>query len=148
MMKIAATSFTAIALVLFSSANGDAAGPSTSPEATKVALSGTPVQSGNQPKRIRVGGNVQSLKLVRKVQPEYPPQMKEARISGTVALQAVISREGHVSNLQSISSSDVHPDLVDAATTAVQQWQYEPTLLNGEPVEIETQINVNFTLLP
>ena len=148
MMKIAATSLTAIAIVLFSSASGDAAGPTTAPGNTMNTSSAAHVQAGNQPKRIRVGGNVQSTKLVRKVQPKYPPQMKEAGITGTVALQAVISREGHVLNLQSISSSDVHPDLVEAAITAVQQWQYEPTLLNGEPVEIETQINVNFTLLP
>ena len=79
--------------------------------------------------------------------PIYPPQMKEARITGTVVLQAVISREGNVLNLESISP-EVHPDLVEAAMEAVRQWQYEPTLLNGVPVEIVTLININFTLAP
>jgi protein TonB len=94
-----------------------------------------------------VGGNVQAAKIVHMTRPTYPPQMKEAGITGTVVLQAVISREGNVLNLESISP-EVHPDLVQAAMEAVRQWQYEPTLLNGAPVEIVTLININFTLAP
>jgi TonB family protein len=107
------------------------------------------VSSGNvaEPQRIKVGGNVQAAKIVRQVRPVYPEHLKTAGISGTVVLQAVIGAEGQVMNVESIDP-DVHPDLVAAATDAVMQWQYQPTLLNGQPVEIITLINVNFTLLP
>jgi TonB family protein len=108
-------------------------------------ISGTPVAAG--PSRLRVGGDVQAAKLLKKVMPEYPIQMKQAGISGAVVLQAVISKEGDVISLENIAQ-DVHPDLVEAALTAVKQWQYQPTLLNGNPVEILTLINVNFTLAP
>jgi TonB family protein len=81
------------------------------------------------------------------VRPTYPDHLRAAGVSGTVVLQAVISAEGQVMNVESIDP-DVHPDLVAAATDAVMQWQYQPTLLNGQPVEIITLINVNFTLLP
>jgi TonB family protein len=117
------------------------------PVTAQVPGPGTPVQAQGTPTRLRVGGNVQAAKIVRMTRPIYPPQMKEARVTGTVVLQAVISREGNVLNLESISP-EVHPDLVEAAMEAVRQWQYEPTLLNGEPVEIVTLININFTLLP
>jgi TonB family protein len=107
------------------------------------------VSSGNvaAPQRIKVGGNVQAAKILRQVRPTYPDHLRTAGISGTVVLQAVISAEGQVMNVESIDP-DVHPDLVTAATDAVMQWQYQPTLLNGQPVEIVTLINVNFTLLP
>lgn len=95
------------------------------------------------PQRIRVGGNVQANNLVRKVTPLYPPLAKQARISGTVRFTAVIGKDGAVESLQVV---DGHPLLVDAAREAVQQWQYKPTLLNGNPVEVITQIDVNFTL--
>jgi len=95
------------------------------------------------PQRIRVGGNVQQANLLRKVQPVYPPLAKQARISGTVRFTAVIGKDGSIQNLQLVSG---HPLLVEAAKQAVSQWQYKPTLLNGEPVEVVTQIDVNFTL--
>jgi TonB family protein len=104
-----------------------------------------PQRATSTPQRIRVGGNVQAAKVVKMVRPEYPPQVKEAGISGTVVLQAVISREGDVLNIQ-VLSPEVDRDLITAATDAVMQWKYEPTLLNGAPVEVVTQINVNFTL--
>jgi protein TonB len=93
--------------------------------------------------RIRVGGNVQQANLIRKVTPVYPPLAKQARIQGTVKFTAVISRDGTIQNLQLVSG---HPLLVPAAQEAVKQWVYRPTLLNGEPVEVITQIDVNFTL--
>jgi protein TonB len=95
------------------------------------------------PTRIRVGGNVQAANLIRKVQPVYPPLAKQARIQGTVRFTAIIGKDGTIQNLQLVTG---HPLLVEAARSAVSQWQYKPTLLNGEPVEVVTQIDVNFTL--
>jgi len=95
------------------------------------------------PQRIRVGGNVQQANLVRKVTPNYPPLAKQARIQGTVRFTAIIGKDGTIQNLQLVTG---HPLLVAAAQDAVRQWVYRPTLLNGEPVEVITQIDVNFTL--
>jgi len=95
------------------------------------------------PQRIRVGGNVQQAKLVRQPRPVYPPLAKQARIQGVVKLSAVIAKNGTIQQLEVISG---HPLLVPAALEAVKQWVYQPTLLNGEPVEVVTQIDVNFTL--
>jgi protein TonB len=81
--------------------------------------------------------------LVHRVQPEYPPLAKSVRIQGEVVLQAVISRNGRIENLQALSG---HPMLVRAAVDAVRQWRYRPYLLNGEAVEVETQITVKFVL--
>jgi protein TonB len=93
--------------------------------------------------RIKVGGNVQQANLLRKVTPTYPPLAKQARIQGVVKFTAIIGADGRITNLQLVSG---HPLLVTAATEAVKQWMYRPTLLNGEPVEVITQIDVNFTL--
>jgi protein TonB len=93
--------------------------------------------------RIRVGGNVQQANLIRKITPIYPPLAKQARIQGTVRFTAIIGKDGSIQNLQLVSG---HPLLVPAAQDAVRQWLYRPTLLNGEPVEVITQIDVNFTL--
>jgi len=95
------------------------------------------------PQRVRVSSGVQSGLLIRKVPPAYPPLARQARIQGTVILQAQISKEGNIENLQLISG---HPMLAPAAIEAVRQWKYKPYLLNGEPVEVETQVQVNFTL--
>jgi periplasmic protein TonB len=95
------------------------------------------------PKQIRVGGNVQSAKLIRQPKPVYPPLAKQARIQGTVRFNAVIGRDGTIQQLQLVSG---HPLLAPSAQEAVRQWVYQPTLLNGEPVEVVTVIDVNFTL--
>jgi protein TonB len=92
---------------------------------------------------VRIGGIVQAAKLLRQVKPIYPPLAKQARISGDVRLEAVISRDGTVASLQLISG---HPLLAPAAVEAVRQWLYRPTTLNGEPVEVLTQIEVHFKL--
>ena len=81
--------------------------------------------------------------LVHRVQPEYPPLARQARIQGTVILRAIVNREGRIENLQLVSG---HPMLVQAAIDAVRQWRYKPYVLNDQPVEVETQITVNFTL--
>jgi len=95
------------------------------------------------PKRVMVGGNVQAARLVNKVQPLYPPLARQTRISGTVKLHAIIGKDGSVQQLQMVSG---HPLLVQAALDAVRQWRYQPTLLNGEPVEVDTEIDVIFSL--
>ena len=81
--------------------------------------------------------------LIRKVMPVYPALAKSARIEGTVEFTAVISKEGTIEHLQLVRG---HPLLVQAAKGAVLQWRYRPTLLNGQPVEVVTDIIVNFTL--
>lgn len=81
--------------------------------------------------------------LVYRVQPNYPVLARQARIQGPVVLRAIISREGAIENLQVLSG---HPMLAPAAVDAVRQWRYRPYVLNGEPVEVETQVTVNFVL--
>ena len=93
--------------------------------------------------RTRVGGAVQAAKLVNRVQPMYPPLARQTRISGTVKLHAIIGKTGTVEQLQVVSG---HPLLVQSALDAVRQWRYQPTLLNGEPVEVDTEIDVIFSL--
>jgi len=93
--------------------------------------------------RIRVGGNVQAAKMVRQVQPIYPQIAKTAHVSGTVLLHAIIAKDGSVQELQYVSGP---PLLMKAAMDAVREWRYQPTLLNGEPVEVETTISVIFSL--
>jgi protein TonB len=101
------------------------------------------VPDSTTPQRIRVGGVVQQANLIRKVTPAYPPDAKEARIQGVVHLTAIIGKDGSIQSLEVVSG---HPLLVQAAMDAVKQWEYKPTLLNGNPVEVVTQIDVNFTL--
>ncbi len=81
--------------------------------------------------------------LVLRVQPDYPPLARQVRVQGRVVLRAMISREGTIENLQVLSG---HPMLVQAAVDAVRQWRYRPYVLNGEPVEVETEVTVNFVL--
>jgi periplasmic protein TonB len=81
--------------------------------------------------------------LIFRVQPDYPSLARQVRVQGQVVLRAMISREGGIENLQVLSG---HPMLVKAAVDAVRQWRYRPYVLNGEPVEVETQVTVNFVL--
>lgn len=108
-------------------------------------LSSTPVAVPKvaTPQRVRVSQGVSAGLLIRKVNPNYPPLARQARIQGQVLLQAEISKDGSIQNLRLISG---HPMLAPAAIEAVKQWKYKPYLLNGEPVEVETQVQVNFTL--
>lgn len=108
-------------------------------------ISSTPVAVPKvaTPQRVRVSSGVSTGLLIRKVPPTYPPLARQARIQGVVVLQAQISKEGNIQNLQLISG---HPMLAPAAIEAVKQWKYKPYLLNGEPVEVDTQVQVNFTL--
>ena len=81
--------------------------------------------------------------LIRRVEPVYPPLARNARIQGSVVLEAVISKVGTIENLRLLSG---HPMLVTAAIEAVRQWRYKPYILNDEAIEVETQITVNFVL--
>jgi periplasmic protein TonB len=107
------------------------------------AVAPPPPPKPSAPKRIRVGGQVENAKLIFQPRPEYPPLAKMARIQGSVRLEAVISKDGTIQDLKVLSG---HPLLVKTALEAVQRWRYQPTLLNGEPVEVITEIDVNFTL--
>jgi len=139
---------------------GDAIGgvPGGIPGGTGVALGGVgfappppppppPKVAEVKPKQdgpLRVGGNVQSARLIKHPTPLYPAIAKSARIQGTVVLQAIIGKDGTVQQLKMVSSAS--PLLVQAAMDAVKQWVYQPTLLNNEPVDVITEITVNFTL--
>jgi protein TonB len=95
------------------------------------------------PQRVRVSQGVSEGLLVHQVRPAYPPLARQARIQGQVVLQAAIGKDGSIQNLRLVSG---HPMLAPAAIEAVKQWKYRPYFLNGEPVEVDTQITVNFTL--
>lgn len=86
---------------------------------------------------------MEESKLISGPRPVYPPLARQARIEGTVRLEAVISREGTILNLRAVSG---HPLLIPAALAAVRQWVFRPTSLNGDPVEVATEIEVHFTL--
>ncbi|PSH04817.1 MAG: energy transducer TonB [Acidobacteria bacterium] len=102
-----------------------------------------PVPKVATPQRVKVSGGVTTGLLIHKVQPTYPQLAKQARISGSVILQAVIGKDGSIQNLRAVSGP---PMLIQSAIEAVRQWRYKPYYLNGEPVEVDTQITVNFTL--
>jgi protein TonB len=94
-------------------------------------------------RRIRVAPDVQAAKLIFHPQPEYPPMAKRAGIHGVVRLAAVINTDGTVQDLKVMGG---FPWLVGPALEAVQRWRYQPTLVHGEPVEVSTEIEVDFTL--
>ena len=102
--------------------------------------------SGKIP-RLRIGGSVEAAKIVTRVQPVYPESAKSAGVSGAVVLHAVIGTDGKPLALH-VVNSQIDPDLARSAVEAITQWRYTPTLLNGEPVEVDTTITVNFSLQP
>jgi periplasmic protein TonB len=94
-------------------------------------------------KVVRVGGNVKAPRQAYSVNPVYPPLARAAHIRGTVVVDAVIDEHGNVVQARVLSG---HPLLIDAALKAVQQWKYEATTLNGQPVSVELQVQVHFNL--
>lgn len=108
--------------------------PATTPDKPDIVKPEPPV---------RVGGEVQSAKLIKQVLPVYPRAASQFRISGTVHLLGIIAKDGTIQRLQVLSG---HPLLRQAALDAVSQWVYRPTILNGQPVEVEAPIDVIFTL--
>jgi protein TonB len=95
------------------------------------------------PKRMRIASRVAESNLIHDVAPTYPPEAGRARIEGTVVLLAVIGKDGTVEDVRVEKGL---PVLAQAAIEAVKQWRYRPYLLNGEPVEVDSQITINFTL--
>ncbi len=120
---------------------GDRAFPTPPPPAAKPKPE--PPKAPEPPKQIVVGGNVQQAKLVSQPKPLYPELAKKARVQGTVRFNAIIGKDGNIQDLRVASG---HPLLVPAAFEAVKQWKYRATTLNDQPVEVLTQIDVNFTL--
>jgi TonB family protein len=113
----------------------------SAPGTPKPAPSNAPVH-----RRIRVGGNIQAARLSSQVTPIYPQSARDAGVEGTVRMQGIIGGDGRILSLQVLNEGQVDPELSSAARGAVSQWQYRPTLLNGEPVEVITTIDVNFRL--
>ena len=120
-------------------------------EEVEVVPNGTakPLPSGatSKPSRIRVGGDIEAPHLITKVQPVYPESSRSAGVNGIVILHAIISKDGQPYSLR-VMNSQIDPDLARSAVEAVSQWRYTPTLLNGEPIEVDTSIMVNFSLAP
>jgi protein TonB len=110
-------------------------GPQTEPQQA------TEKPARTTPNRIRLGGQVEAAKLTHKVQPKYPKEAKKKGIGGTVRLEAIIGKDGRIADLKVISRD---PLLALAATDAVRKWRYKPTLLQGQPVEVVTEIDINF----
>jgi TonB family protein len=113
------------------------------PNASAGVTSSAGVQSSSRP--IKVGGNVEPAKLIRHVAPVFPESARDQGIQGSVTFEAIIDKAGFILNTQLVSPY-APPDFVQAALDAIKQWQYTPTLLNGEPVDVLTEITVNFTL--
>jgi protein TonB len=107
------------------------------------SLTAVPKLAVASPKRVRVSQGVTKGLLIQKIEPKYPHLALQARIQGQVLLQAIIDKEGNITELSLVSGQ---PLLVPAAIAAVSQWRYRPFLLNGQPIEIETTITVNFQL--
>ncbi|HEY2017735.1 MAG TPA: energy transducer TonB [Bryobacteraceae bacterium] len=109
--------------------------PAPAPE-TRTAPPSAPI-------RIRVGSGVRMAETIFRPEPPYPAIARQARVSGTVELVGVIGTDGHLRELRIVSG---HPMLARAALEAVSRWIYQPTLLNGEPVEVIAPITVTFRL--
>jgi len=92
---------------------------------------------------LKISSGIEGAKLVFGPHPVYPPLAKAARSQGIVRLEAIIAADGSIRNLRVVSGP---PLLINAALDAVKQWRYQPTLLNGTPVEVITEIEVNFSL--
>lgn len=102
-----------------------------------------PLPAEKPTKPIRVGGDIRPPQKIRHVSPIYPALAQSARVEGTVILDATIGEDGRISNLRLLKSI---PLLDNAAVDAVRQWQFTPTLLNGEPVTVVMTVTVTFTL--
>ncbi len=113
--------------------------PNSAPSVPVLAKSpvATPV------KRMRIASRVAEANLIHDVAPQYPPEAGRARIEGTVVLMAVIGTDGTVKDVRIESGL---PILAQAAIDAVKQWRYKPYMIDGEPVEVDSRITINFTL--
>lgn len=96
-----------------------------------------------EPTRARLPLGVMGGLLIKKVNPEYPKKARKEHVQGTVVLRAVITKEGEIGDLSVVSGD---PSLAKSAVKAVKQWKYKPFMLEGKPVEVDTEIRVNFAL--
>ena len=96
--------------------------------------------------RVKIGGDLQAAKILDKKMPVYPAGAKAAGVQGTVILHAIIGMDGKPLSLR-VMNEQIDPELARAALEAASQWRYQPTLLNGQPIEVDTTIHVNFTLM-
>lgn len=118
-------------------ANGDKEGAAEQRKITE-GLGGNPT-----PPRIRVGGQVEGAKLISKPPPKYPQKAKAAHIEGTVRMDVLVGKDGAVKDIDVLSGDAI---LSEAAVKAVLKWRYQPTMLNDQPVEVATEVDVNFNL--
>jgi TonB family protein len=123
--------------------SGQSTQPSPVPTNDPPAAQTTPVTPYQQPKKISVSGGVMAGMILTKVQPVYPTEAKEKHVQGTVVLAAEIGMDGHIDQLLVIQGPE---PLQKAAYDAVKKWVYRPYLLNGNPVSVNTQVNVVFSL--
>lgn len=130
---VAGAGLLASALAFAQQAGSEGAGSSPS----------TPKSDGTVPQRVRVSQKVAQGLLINPVPPQYPEDARAIRIQGTVVLKGLIGKDGKIKELTTVSG---HPLLAPAALKAVKQWKYKPYLLNGQPVEVETQISITFQL--
>lgn len=110
---------------------------------TEQRPAGAPARANREP--VRIGGNIKPPRKLVDVRPVYPQDMRDAGIDGTVSLSALIDAEGKVASVR-VTGSPAHPELAKAAVEAVKQWQFSPTLLNGEKVEVLMTVTVGFSL--
>ena len=115
--------------------------PAAAPKAQSSMAGAESSDQGKKP--LRIGGNVQAARILRRVQPEYPEIARNEHLSGTVRLHAIIGKDGSVSNLVVLKG---YCSLARASVKAVSQWRYSPTLLLGQPVEVDTTIDVIFAM--
>ncbi|MBZ5700686.1 MAG: energy transducer TonB [Acidobacteriia bacterium] len=117
------------------------AGNLRSPE----SFPGTRKKTSSEPEemRIRLGGKVAAAKILQRVMPLYPEKARREHLQGTVKLHAIIGKDGSIQHLGVLTG---YCSLAEAAVTAVRQWRYQPTLLNGQPVEVDTTVDVIFSL--
>lgn len=94
--------------------------------------------------RVRIGGQQMAKQLVHKVQPEYPEKARKERVQGVVRLHIIVGTTGKVQELEFVSGPDL---LKDSAMAAVRKWEYRPTLLNGKPVEVDTVVDVVYSMI-
>lgn len=130
---------------LWSQAGSTSNSSTSSNPSTSNAQAGGSNSRGYILNRVRVSAGVEERNLIHKVVLPYPEYAKTNRIQGTVQLHAIIDKQGNVASLKAIAG---HPSLIPTALEAVKQWRYKPYMLNGEAVEVETMIVVNFNLAP
>ena len=120
-----------------------AGGPPKEPDAGTSPPATPQSEPSSTVPRVRISSGIASGLLVSKINPRYPPDAREQRVQGNVVMQVDIDKDGNVETVQLISG---HPLLAPAAIDAVRQWKYKPYLLNGNPMNVETQVMVAFTL--